>query len=280
MGKQLARLTHEDETYSIVDFENSIAVFGPSSSSLTDPRQAAAVFRSYAWGSTLEDLDTCEMAETVAAVRGADYVLDDIRDSSRDTVTLLDNLEALSVDVPLLGEITALSVIIEIFPEAEGAVGAIRALEAEFDAVKSHANTLGDMMGQIEDADPSSGSSSEMDAVFSNAVSAARGIEAKFRSAKDKVALARNIARGLKTALLQASDNRSFGETFAEYAVVLGDFETELSWIADGLESFEGDADDLADHFETVIDTADQSHEEFVSRWLQNPPVQQWPARP
>ena len=275
-GRQLAQHTHEGEIYTLVEYDHQIAVFSASGSPVSNSRLADDVLLSYAWGQTLAGLDIAGIAASVAAVEGMDDNIDDVRAASNETVRTLDQLDALSAQVPLVGRVSAMDVIAEVYPGVAAAASAIRALDAELDSLGRNADALAALASRIERADSSNVSGSDMDAAFGSAVKAARDMEESVGSARGKVTDVRNVSGELANALRQVSDTPVIGETMAEYAETAARFESELSGIADTLQSYESGLANLAGKLQAPLDATAGAHQSYVGRWLQRPYDTAW----
>ena len=275
-GRQLAQHTHEGEIYTLVEYDHQIAVFSASGSPVSNSRLADDVLLSYAWGQTLAGLDVAGIAASVAAVEGMDDNIDGVRASSNETVRVLAQLDALSAQVPLIGRVSAMDVIAEVYPGVAAAASAIRALDAELDSLGRNADALAALASRIERADPSDVSGGDMDAAFGSAVKAARDMEESVGSARGKVTDVRNVSGELANALRQVSDTPVIGETLAESAETAARFESELSGIADTLQSYESGLANLAGQLQSPLDTTAGAHQSYVGRWLQRPYDTAW----
>ena len=275
-GRQLAQHTHEGEIYTLVEYDHQIAVFSASGSPVSNSRLADDVLLSYAWGQTLAGLDIAGIAASVAAVEGMDDNIDDVRATANETVRTLDQLDALSAQVPLIGRVSAMDVIAEVYPGVAAAASAIRALDAELDSLGRNADALAAFVRRMERADPSDVSGGDMDAAFGSAVKAARDMEESVGSARGKVTDVRNVSGELANALRQVSDTPVIGETMAEYAETAARFESELSDIADTLQSYESGLANLAGQLQAPLDATASAHQSYVGRWLQRPYDTAW----
>ena len=275
-GRQLAQHTHEGEIYTLVEYDHQIAVFSASGSPVSNSRLADDVLLSYAWGQTLAGLDIAGISASVAAVEGMDDDIEGVRAASNETVRTLDQLDALSAQVPLVGRVSAMDVIAEVYPGVAAAASAIRALDAELDSLGRNADALAAFVRRMERADPSNVSGGDMDAAFGSAVKAARDMEESVGSARGKVTDVRNVSGELANALRQVSDTPVIGETLAEYAETAARFESELSDIADTLQSYESGLANLAGQLQAPLDATAGAHQSYVGRWLQRPYDTAW----
>ena len=169
-----------------------------------------------------------------------------------------------------------MDVIAEVYPGVAAAASAIRALDAELDSLGRNADALAALASRIERADPSDVSGGDMDAAFGSAVKAARDMEESVGSARGKVTDVRNVSGELANALRQVSDTPVIGETMAEYAETAARFESELSGIADTLQSYESGLANLAGKLQAPLDATAGAHQSYVGRWLQRPYDTAW----
>ena len=275
-GRELARHTHEGEAYALVEYGDELAVFAASGLAVFNSSLASDVLRAYAWGQALEGLDIGSMAAGVGAVRRMDENMDVVREASNSMVLAFDRLDELSVQVPLLGKVSAMDALAEIYPSVATAAGAIRSLDDKLNSLGNNADVLRAAIRGISAADPSGVSGSDMDDLFASSARASRDMEASVRSARTKVADVRNMAGALENALRSASDTPTIGETMGEYAITAGRFESELSSLVDTLQSLENYLRDLTWQFQAPIDAVGSAHEAYVERWLQRPYDTSW----
>lgn len=275
-GRELSKHTHEGQTYTIVDYGDNLAIFSPSGSPVIDARLANDVFHSYAWGRTLDGLDTSGMTSAAGVVRRIGDSIAGARDTSNEMVKVFDQLDALNTKVPLLGTVSAMDVIVEAYPLAAVASEAIRSLDDKLNRLGSNAEVLVGSIGRIAKANPSDVSGSEMDTLFEGSVLASRHIETSVRTAKSAVADIQNMAGALKEAIRQASDTPAMGQSIAEHSETVGRFEAELASLVDAMQSYEEILADLAGQFQAPLDSTHRAHEAYVGRWLQQPYDTAW----
>ena len=271
-GLEMARLTHKGETYTLVEYDSKIVVFSESGSPVTSPRLADDVLRSYAWGEVLEGFDRYGMQDALEVVQDFDYSMSGIRDTTGDVVNMLDQLEALSADVPLLGRVSAMDVISFTYEEVDLAETAIRSLHADLNSLGGNSYELGEAIDRISEIEPSEVSGGQVEDLFGTAAKTSRDMQARVVSAKDKISDVRDFAGALENAMRQTSDTPIIGETLAESAETAGEFESTLSDFTDELRSVENELDFLADEFQGTRNAGDRAHQEYMERWLQNPP--------
>ena len=271
-GLELARLTHEGETYTLVEYDSKIVVFSESGSPVTSPRLADDVLRSYAWGEVLEGFDTYGMQDALEVVQDFEHSMSGFRDSTGDAVNMFDQLEALSAEVPLLGRVSAIDVISFTYEEVDLAVTAIRSLHAELNSLGKNSSDLGEAIDRISEIDPSEVSGGQVENLFGTTAKTSREMQARVESSKDRISDVRDFARALENAMRQTSDTPIIGETLAESAETAGEFQSNLSDFTDELRSVENELDYLADEFQGALNAGERTHEKFMERWLQNPP--------
>ena len=275
-GRELAQHTHEGQVYTLVEYDDEIAIFSASGSPVSNSRLADAVLRSYAWGGTLDGLDTGSLTSAIGIVRGMDDNIAGVRDASNEMVGVLDGLGALSAQVPLIGRVSAMDVIAEAYPGAAAAANAIRSLDNELNSLGSNADVLEASVERIAGADPSRVSGGKMDALFGRSAMASRDMEASVRTARSGLAEVRNMTGALKEAFRQASDTPVIGQTIGEYAETAGRFESELSGLVETLQSYESTLSNLTGQLQAPLDAVDSAHEGYVARWLQRPYDKSW----
>ena len=275
-GRELARHTYEGQVYTLVEYGDELAVFSSSGSPVSMSRLADDVLRSYAWGRTLDGMDTGDLASAAAVVRRMGDNIAGARNASSELVGMLDLLEALRVNVPILGQVSAMDVIVESHPAAAIALEAIRSLDDELDLLGSSADVLVGSVERIVSAHPSAVSGGEVDALFERSVMASRRIETSVRVARSKAADIRNMAGALKEAIRYASETYGVGQDIGEYSETVARYESELSGIVDALQSYENTLAGLAGRFQAIREAADRTHEAYVARWLQRPYDANW----
>ncbi len=276
IGRELAQHTHEGQVYTLVEYGDEIAIFSPSGSPVFDFRLANDVLRSYAWGRTLDGLDTDSLKSAAAVVSRMDAGIAGAREASNELVGVLDGLKAVKTNVPLLGEVSVMDVIVEAYPVAAIASEALHLLDDELNLLGNSAGMLGGSVERIARANPSDVSGGEMEALFKRSVSASLRMEARVLAARNAAADIRGMAGALKEAMRQASDTPSVGEAIGEHAETVAHFETELYGLVDALQSYENILVDLAGRFQAPLDATDIAHQDYVGRWLQRPYDPSW----
>ena len=188
----------------------------------------------------------------------------------------MDEIESLSADVPLIGEVSAIDVLAQVYPSVGAAVGAIRFLDSLLNSIQDNADSLSASVERIANADAASVSGAEMDDLFAKSLAAARGMEADIRPANDKIEEVRAIAGILEAALRQAESTPSIGEALTGYADDIGRLETQLSDAVSSLESSENSLASLAERLRASINAADSDHAAHLDRWVQKPYHSTW----
>ena len=275
-GVEIARHGQAGEAYALVEYSDELAVFSPSGEPLSRVSQASGVLRSYAWGQTLSGLDAAAMTAEARAAQDFSDELDGARSASNRAASALDEIESLSADVPLIGEVSAIDVLAQVYPSVGAAVGAIRFLDSLLNSIQDNADSLSASVERIANADAASVSGAEMDDLFAKSLAAARGMEADIRPANDKIEEVRAIAGILEAALRQAESTPSIGETLAGYADDIGRLETQLSDAVSSLESSENSLASLAERLRASINAADSDHAAHLDRWVQKPYHSTW----
>ena len=275
-GRELAQHAHDGEWYTLVEYDEKLAVFSASGSPLTDPGLAGEVLRSYAWGVELGDLELGSMSAAVEAVRDIDHRLSGVRETSNEMVFVFDFLEELRAEVPLRGTVSAMDVLAEIYPGLGIAAGAIRLLDSELNFVGRETALLASSLERIKATDPSTASWSDIESLFGNAAAASREMESRARSVEGGVAEVLVLAQDLEDALWQASDTPLIGEAIAEAAATAGEFNASFSGLTDLLQDYADNLRSLAGQFKAPIDGANEAHRGLVARWLQVPYDENW----
>ena len=270
-GHELARHTHGDETYTLVEYGRKIAVFSQSDSPVTSPRLAGEVLRSYAWGQALEDFDSYRVREALDAIQDFDFRVSELRDTSADAVNMLDQLETLSAEVPLLGRVSAMDVVSFTYSEAEDAANTIRSLHAELVLLNRNSEELEEAVDSMSRADPSEVSGGEMEHLFTRAMEASRDMGSRVSRAEIMVGDARDFAWAMENAMRQASDTPVIGDALAESAETAGEYESIFAGLGDATGSAHDELKFLAAEFQSYLDAADGAHQSFMDRWLQDP---------
>ena len=275
-GRELAQQVHEGEVYTLVEYDDRLAVFTGSGSPVTDPGLANDVLRSYAWGQTVESLDLGAMSDAVDVVQGVDDRLSGVREASNDMVAVFDELEALSADVPLLGRVSAMDVLAETYPGVGAAADAIRSLDDELNSIGRDTALLSGTLERITTLDPSGVSGDDVESIFQDAAEASGDMEDRARSARSRVTDVLDGARDLEGALWEASGTPVIGETIGEAAGTTGVFAAEMSNLADLLQEYVDTLGSLTGQFGDSLDAADRTHQAYVARWLQVPYDKSW----
>ncbi len=216
-GKEIARHTHEGQRYVLVEYGNDLAIFADSGQPVTRRGLAEDILYSYAWRQAIGDFDIGRLADVSAKVRKLDDSLSDIRDFSNDVVYILDELESLDADIPLLGRISAMDVIRESFDGVSEAEELIRSLNSELNALGDNTDTLSRASDWVAELELSSVSGAEARSLFSDAAPAALELESSVQSIKDGVSDTRDAVAGLENALWSASDTPMIGDTMGHH---------------------------------------------------------------
>ena len=170
-----------------------------------------------------------------------------------------------------------MDVVRESFSGVEEAERLIRSLNSELNALRDNAARLARAAGQIPGVEPSSVSGSEMETLFTDAADAARGLESSAREVGGYVSDAREAVGDLGSALRSGSDTPIIGGTLGSFAQTASRFESELSGLSDLLEGFESELGALADDLDEARDSANDTFQNDVNRWLSEPHDTEWP---
>ena len=275
-GRELAQQVHDGETYTLVEYEDRLAVFSASGPPVTDPRLADGVLRSYAWGQVIESLDTDAMSDDARVIRDVDSSLSGVRETSNEMVSVLDNLESLGADIPLLGRVSAMDVLAETYPGADVAEDAIRSLDDELNSIAGESRVLESVVGHISAVDPAGVTGDDMGDLFGEGLQASTDMEARAGAARERVAEVRDIARDLEDALWRVSDTPVIGDTLGDASDTASALASELSGLADLLQDHIFTLATLSGRFSEATEDADDTHQGYVSRWLQEPHDDSW----
>ena len=275
-GRELAQQVHDGDLYTLVEYDDRLAVFTGSGSPVTDPSLAGKVLRSYAWRQTVEGLDTGAMSDAVDVVQGVDSSLSGVREASYEMVEVFDELEALSANVPLLGRVSAMDVLAETYPGVGVAADSIRTLDDELSSIGRDTDLVSGTLERITTMDPSGVSWDEMESLFRDGAGASNEMEVQARSARSRMTDVLNVARDLEDALWQASGTPVIGDSIAEAAGTTGVFAASLSDISDLMQEYIDTLGSLGGRFEESIDAAERAQREYMSRWLQVPYDSTW----
>ena len=215
-GKELAQQVHEGETYTLVEYDDKLAVFTGPGSPVTDPSLAGEVLRSYAWRQTVQGLDNRAMSDDVGVVQSVDDRLSGVREASFEMVKVFDELEALSADVPLLGRVSAMDVLAETYPGVGAAADSIRTLDDELSSIGRDTALVSGSLERITTLDPSGVSWDEMESLFRDGAAASNEMEGRARSASGRLTEVLSVGRDLEDALWEASGTPVIGDTIGE----------------------------------------------------------------
>ena len=278
LGQELDRHAYDGDTYILVEYGHELAVFTESGSPVSDQALASEVFRSYAWLLALDGLDVGQIANTAIKVDAVDSSIDSVRSLSKATVGIFDDLEELSADIPLLGEISAMDSVREAYPGVGTAESALRSLNSELNDFGDSADALTEASRQLARLDASTEiDGGEMDRLFRDAVSAAHGLGSTVESVKGSASSAQDAAGNLESALREISDTPIIGGAVGGLASTVARFESELSELTRLLGDFGGELSELGAAFQSTLDSAVTAHEGYMERWLEEPHDPQWP---
>ena len=238
--------------------------------------RASEVLRSYTWGQTISGLDVASMTADARATQDFSDELDDARMASNTAAKTLDDIESLNADVPLLGEVSAIDVLAQIYPSVRTAVNAIRYLDSLLNSIKANADSLSASVTRIAGADAASVSGADMDALFGESLTAARDMQADIRPANDTIEGVREAAKALKDALEQAESTPVIGEDLAGYADDVGRLEEQLADAVSSLEASQVSLASLSERLEASISATDSDHAAHLDRWVQKPYHATW----
>ena len=270
-GSELAQHIHDGETFTLVEYDEGLAVFSEYGSPVTNPRLAGDVLRSYSWREGLNGLDTHRLMDAREVIEGFDFRISGIRDTSSDAVAMLDHLETLSAEVPLLGTVSAMDVIAYSFSDAETAANSIRTLHSELRSLGRGSGELAEAIDSISWVDPSDVTAEDMESVFRAASDTAQDMGIRVGGAEDMISDVRDFAWVLEHTMRQASDTPVIGETLAESSETIGEFESILADLADAFRSAEHALDYLSSEFQAALELVEGVHKEYMDRWLQDP---------
>ena len=71
-GREIARHTHEGQTYALVEYGNELAIFSESGAPVGERELAGDILRSYAWRQAIEDFDVEELRDVSEKARAAE----------------------------------------------------------------------------------------------------------------------------------------------------------------------------------------------------------------
>lgn len=276
-GREIARQTYEGNAYVLVEYGDRLAVFSGSGAPVRRQGLAEGVLRSYAWRQVIGDFDTDGLANVSEKASRLDDDVSHVRSLSNDVVAILDELEDVKARVPLLGSISAMDVIAELFPGVGDTEDVIRSLDTELNDLGESATSLARASKRVRGVDLSSVSGDEMDALFADASGAARDLRNSVRTAKDLVLVARGSAEGLENALRAGSDTPIIGGALGESARSAGRFESELASLSSLMGSFEAELEELGEDMREALDSADRTFAGDMKRWLAEPLDAEWP---
>ncbi|MDE2822668.1 MAG: hypothetical protein OXK79_04105, partial [Chloroflexota bacterium] len=277
IGKEVARHTHEGRTYALVEYGDKLAIFSLSGESVGQPELAEGILRSYAWRQAVADFDIEQLAEMSEKVRRLDDSVSDARSLSNDVVAIFDDLDGMKASIPFVGTISAMDVVRDVFPEVGFAEEVIRDLDAELNRLGDNSASLRRASERIRRLEPSSVSGDEMEDLFSHTSGAVRDLESSIRAAKDFVSDVRESVDDLEGALRSGSDTPIVGEALGDYARSVGHFEIELSGLFSLLGEYESELVGLGDDIRKTQDSARETLEADMKRWLKEPYDDQWP---
>ena len=263
--------------YILVDYAGELAVFSDPGSPVRQQELADAVLLSYAWRRALSDFDTGKLTDIARIVQDLDNSVSDAREFSGEAVVIFDELGDLGADIPFMGRVSAMDVVAESYPGVSEAEDLIRSLDAELNAFGANAAALTRVSERIQGVELSSVSGGEMDGLFGDAVSAARDLESTAGNLKSKVSDTRDAANKLSSALRDASNTPLIGDTIGSFAGGASRLESELSDVQDMLGGFESEVAALGQDMQNALDSAHNTRQADMARWLDEPYDTAWP---
>ena len=275
-GREIARHTHEGETYALVEYGDELAIFSESGVPVNQRGLAEDILRSYAWRQVIGDFDIVELTDVSGKVRRLDDSVSGVRDFSNDVVAILDDLDGMKANVPFVGSISAMDVVRDSFPGVGDAEELIRSLDTELNALGDNAASLASASERIRGVELSSVSGDDMEALFTEASQAAEDLEDSVRTVKDFVLDVRESVAGLTSALRAGSDTPIVGEALGDFARSTDQFESELSGLSSLLGGFESEIGALAEDMRDALESADKTLRADMGRWLAEPYDSDW----
>ena len=279
VGEEIARYTYQDATYALVKYGDKLAVFADSGTPVTSRAQVDEILHSYAWSQTLDDFDTRRLATVADTVQDMDDSVTGVRDLSNDVVDALDKLDSIGTDVPLLGRVSALSVVLDHYPGLEDSEKLIRGLDAELNDLGDNARALSRAAKRIPSIDPSSVPGGEIDSLFAAAVAASRDMESSVKTVKGYVSRVRDATGGLALALMRASNTPVIGDAIRELVWIVERFKANLSDMATKMDVFESELGKLDKQMQDVLDATTEKHRGYMKRLLKEPHDAEWPPK-
>ena len=192
-------------------------------------------------------------------------------------VDIFDELDGLEARVPLLGSVSAMDIVRESFVGVSEAEDLIRSLDRELNALDDNAAALTRASGRILGVELSSVSGDEMEILFRDTSEAARDMESSMASAEGYVSEAREAVGDLAGALRAGSDTPLIGSALGDFGRSASQFEAELSGLSSLLGGFETELDALGSDLESALDSAGETLQADMERWLPEPYDAQWP---
>ncbi len=277
LGSEIARHTHEGQTYVLVEYGNELAIFSASGAPVGERELAEDILRSYAWRQSVGDFDTGELTDVSQKVRRLDDNVSEVRVLSNDMVGMFDLMDEIKGSVPLLGSVTAMDVVRDTYPGVGEAERLIRALDSELNDLGDNTESLAEALEGIGKAEPTPVSGEEMEALFTGAANAARDLQADVNTVKGSVSEVRESVSALAGALRAGGDTPLIGDALADFARSAERLELELSDLSSLLGGFESELDSLGRDLQSVLDSASGTLRVDLERWLAEPYDSQWP---
>ena len=277
IGKEVARHTHEGEAYTLVKYGNKVALFSSSGTPVTRRSLAEDVLHSYAWRQVVTDLDTEELADVSQKVQRLDDSVSGLRRLSNFVVGIFDKLDDMKVNLPLVGSISAMDVIRDLFEAVEYAEILIRKLDSELNALGDNAASLSRVSEKIVGNELSSVSGDEMESLFADASGAAVDVEGFVRNVQEFISDVRELVGDLERALRSGSNTPIIGDVLLGFAESVGRFGERLSGLARLLGGFASELGALAKDMEKGLESAEKTLQADMNRWLEESYDTKWP---
>ncbi len=271
-GKEIARQTLNGETYTLVEYRDELAIFSDSGAPVTRQDAAEDILHSYAWRQVIGDFDVEKMGDISRNVRRLGDSVSGVRDFTNGVVDILDSLDSMAMDVPLLGRVSAMDVVRESFSGVEEAEFLMRSLNSELDDLDEKSDRLSWASRGIAELNLSSVSGEEAKSLFSDAANAARDLKAPVRSAKELVSDIIEVVGALDSALGSVSYDLEIGDGRS-----VGGYESDLSEFSRQMEGLESELADLEEDMREALDSADKTLRDDMKRWLSEPYDPEWP---
>ena len=277
MGRELAQVHYDGESYVLVEYGNDLAIFGENGLPVGDQHIALGVMSAYAWQQEFRSLDIQALSDSVRKAETVNDSLSNLRSLTNNVIDIFDTLDSLSVDIPFIGRVSALDVVRESYQGLSEGERLIRDLASELNDLGNAGDALAAASKRIDELGTSQASADQIRSTLEYALLAAQDMIPSARTAKERVSEVQEVAAEFESGLLESSDTPIIGEALGDFAETVSRFRSRLSTLSGLLGDIETDLASVAEQLQSAIDSAERASQDYMDKWMQEPHDSEWP---